>query len=537
MAEDGRERAEDAAETTKKAKQGGFRTMPFILANDFCDRLATVGFGSNLISYLTLQLHLPLVEASNVLTNYHGTTNLTPLVGGLIADSFAGRFWTITVGSIIYQLGMVCLTLSAALPSLRPPPCAKHAAECQRASTYQIAILYLSLLCTSIGAGGSRPCNMAFGADQLELGARRRRSANGGKAPMWSFFNLYFFGIELAKLTAVTVVVYIQENVGWGWGLGVPTIAMFVAVIGFVSGYSLYVKMPPGGSPLVRLAQVVAAAFKKRKTVLPDPDLLYEDKKLDAGISTTGRLLHTNQLKFFDKAAIVTEGDVLPSGEPKLWRLSTGLNLVYYFVCVKYYTFKPLETEVEHQPGHGNGTESAKKGAESAPLSVVDLEAKGEADDFLAKLLREEEIKWARRAKVSAIQFCIPVGLPRTIPFLENDLFEAISQMECNKVLGQMGSLLSSARNKINTKGSPNAAKLFEDFFGPQDIQWAKEVPEGSPDMGLFFSRTPGGPGAPRWVVPTSVASRIASLPYKFPNIPKTLEEAIDQKFRRRKPL
>ena len=149
MAEDGRERAEDATGTAKKAKQGGFRTMPFILANDFCDRLATVGFGSNLISYLTLQLHLPLVEASNVLTNYHGTTNLTPLVGGLIADSFAGRFWTITVGSIIYQLGMVCLTLSAALPSLRPPPCAKHAAECQRASTYQIAILYLSLLCRS----------------------------------------------------------------------------------------------------------------------------------------------------------------------------------------------------------------------------------------------------------------------------------------------------------------------------------------------------------------------------------------------------
>uniref|UniRef100_A0A452Z3Q9 Uncharacterized protein n=1 Tax=Aegilops tauschii subsp. strangulata TaxID=200361 RepID=A0A452Z3Q9_AEGTS len=33
MAEDGRERAEDAAETTKKAKQGGFRTMPFILGD------------------------------------------------------------------------------------------------------------------------------------------------------------------------------------------------------------------------------------------------------------------------------------------------------------------------------------------------------------------------------------------------------------------------------------------------------------------------------------------------------------------------
>jgi hypothetical protein len=30
---------------------------------------------------------------------------------------------------------------------------------------------------------------------------------------------------------------------------------------------------------------------------------------------------------------------------------------------------------------------------------------------------------------------------------------------------------------KIHIKQSPNAAKLFGDFFGPEDIQWAKEVP------------------------------------------------------------
>ncbi|CAN6346841.1 unnamed protein product [Urochloa humidicola] len=295
--------------------------MPFILANDFCDRLANVGFSSNLISYLTLQLHLPLVEASNIITNFNGTANLTPLIGGLIADSFAGRFWTITFGSIFYQLGMVFLTLSAVIPSLSPPPCAKNATDCQRASSSQIAVLYLSLLCTSIGTGGTRPCIMAFGADQLELDAHGRpRDTN---KPKWNFFNIYFFGIELAKLTAATAVVYVQENVGWGWGLGIPTIAMLAAVVGFVSGYSLYVKMPPGGSPLVRLAQVTTAAFKKRKAVVSDPSLLYQDKELDAGISTAGRLLHTNQLKFLDKAAIVTAGDMLPSGEPRLWRLST----------------------------------------------------------------------------------------------------------------------------------------------------------------------------------------------------------------------
>ena len=42
-------------------------------------------------------------------------------------------------------------------------------------------------------------------------------------------------------------------------------------------------------------------------------------------------------------------------------------------------------------------------------------------------------------------------------------------------------------------------------------------------------------PGAPRWVVPTSVASRTPSWPYKFPNIPKTLGVALDHKFRRHK--
>ncbi|OEL36381.1 Protein NRT1/ PTR FAMILY 3.1 [Dichanthelium oligosanthes] len=294
-------------------------------ANDFCDRFATIGFNANLITYLTQQLHLPLVEASNTLTNFHGFSNLTPVIGGLIADSFAGRFWTIAAGSVIYQLGMVSLTVSALLPSLRPPPCAAMAGAeqaCARASAWTLLVLHLSLLCTSIGTGGTRPCIMAFGADQFE--PDRPCHGEAGKKQRWSFFNLYFFGIELAKLAAITLVVYIQENVGWGWGLGVPTIAMLVAVTAFMSGYSLYVKMAPGGSPFTRLAQVAVAAFQKRNVTVPsDPRLLYQDKKLDAGISTAGRLLHTNQFTFFDRAAIVTPGDLTSSGAPQPWRLST----------------------------------------------------------------------------------------------------------------------------------------------------------------------------------------------------------------------
>jgi len=46
------------------------------------------------------------------------------------------------------------------------------------------------------------------------------------------------------------------------------------------------------------LAQVVVAAAKKRKEVMPlDPGMLYQNKELDAAISVNGRLLHSDQFK------------------------------------------------------------------------------------------------------------------------------------------------------------------------------------------------------------------------------------------------
>lgn len=79
-------------------------TMICGAANEICEKLAVVGFGANMISYLTLQLNLPLTKAANTLTNFSGTASLTPLLGAFISDAYAGRFWTITIASIIYQI-------------------------------------------------------------------------------------------------------------------------------------------------------------------------------------------------------------------------------------------------------------------------------------------------------------------------------------------------------------------------------------------------------------------------------------------------
>ncbi|KAI6677024.1 hypothetical protein NL676_037820 [Syzygium grande] len=296
-------------------KKGGMVTMPFIFSNEVCDKLAVVGFNANMISYLTTQLHMPLTKAANTVTNFGGTAALTPLLGAFVADAYAGRFWTITVASIIYVVGMTLLTLSAILPQLRPPPC-KGGQLCQEASAGQLAVLYTALLLGALGSGGIRPCVVALGADQFDANDPKQSTRT------WKYFNWYYFVMGVSILLALTVLVYIQDNIGWGLGLGIPTILMFLSVITLIGGYRLYRMMDPAGSPFTRLLQVCVASFRKRKlATVTDSRLLYVNEELDALISLDGKLVHTNHVKFLDKAAVVTPEDDVKS--PNLWRLNT----------------------------------------------------------------------------------------------------------------------------------------------------------------------------------------------------------------------
>ncbi|KAI7990617.1 Protein NRT1/ PTR FAMILY 3.1 [Camellia lanceoleosa] len=213
--------------------------------------------------------------------------------------------------------GMVSLTLSAILPQLRPPPCPTQE-SCQEASSLQLWVLYLSLFLLSAGAGGLRPNVITFAADQFDMTKSKVESRS------WNFFNWYFFTMGLSTLISVTVLVYVQDNVGWGLGFGIPTIVMAFSTLVYILGTPLYKKVKPGGSPLVRLVQVVVAAWKKRKEVEPeDPGMLYQSKELDALISSNGRLLHTDQFKWLDRVAILTEDDAKETNFPNLWRLAT----------------------------------------------------------------------------------------------------------------------------------------------------------------------------------------------------------------------
>ncbi|KAK7819996.1 protein nrt1/ ptr family 3.1 [Quercus suber] len=262
-----------------RKKKGGTITMPFIFANEMCEKFAAEGFG---------------------------TSNLTPLLGAFIADSYAGRFWTITVASVTYQIGMACLTVSASLPQLRPPPSAGKQL-CKESDFGQPGIIYFSLLMVAIGSGGIRPCVAAFGADQVVQSLSKRLGLGSS-----------FGGIHTCCLNSA--------NIGWGLGLGIPTIAMLFSISIFVVGLPFFQILDPAVSPYTRLLQVIVAAFKKRKVpMVSDPNMFYENAELDASISTDEILcILTSFSKFFDKVAIVASKDDLNSSKkPNLWKLNT----------------------------------------------------------------------------------------------------------------------------------------------------------------------------------------------------------------------
>lgn len=178
------------------------------------------------------------------------------------------------------------LTVATSLPHLRPPPC-NSSGKCQRANGFQMGILYLSLYLIALGTGGLKSSVSGFGTDQFDDKDEKEKSQ------MAYFFNRFFFFISIGSLLAVTVIVYIQDEVGRSWAYGICCIAMLVAIAFFLSGTKRYRYKSSSGSPIVQILQVAVAAFRKRKLENPaSVAFLFED------CPESSRIQHTEQFRW-----------------------------------------------------------------------------------------------------------------------------------------------------------------------------------------------------------------------------------------------
>jgi len=180
---------------------------------------------------------------------------------------------------------MIALTLSAWLPLLMDSSFSSSSSS----SSHRAAV-YLGLYLIAIGSGGIKPCTSALGADQFD-GADPAERVNKG-----SFFNWFFFSINLGSLLSSTALVWVQDNVGWGIGFAIPMALTVFGLAVFVAGRKVYRYKKLEGSPLTRLSQVVVAAVRNYHLKLPeDSSSLHEVPSPNAANCKTA---HTCQFRY-----------------------------------------------------------------------------------------------------------------------------------------------------------------------------------------------------------------------------------------------
>ncbi|KAF8775192.1 hypothetical protein HU200_004591 [Digitaria exilis] len=231
--------ADYRGQPASRAATGGWKSSAFVMAMEIAERFAYKGVAANLITYLTGPLGQPMARAAASIDAWKGVSQMLPLPLACLADAWIGRFRAIILASLIFVVSMGALSVSSAFPAFR---------------SGHVAIFYVALYLVALGEGAHKPCAQAFAADQFDEKDPKESVARS------SFFNWWYFG--MCAGTAVTTMVssYVQDNVGWGLGFGIPCIVIVASLAVFLFGsWSYRYYTTSEASPFSRIAKAFLA--------------------------------------------------------------------------------------------------------------------------------------------------------------------------------------------------------------------------------------------------------------------------------------
>ncbi len=195
--------------------------IPFIIANEGCERFSFYGMKNILVAFLTtvLLLHMPdealrNLEAKDVYHQFVIGVYFFPLLGGWLADRYFGKYNTILWFSLIYCAGHGCLALFDHEPNG----------------------FYAGLLLIAIGSGGIKPLVASFMGDQFD--SRTKHLAKLA-------FDAFYWIINFGSLFATLLMSLFLRELGPRVAFGIPGILMFTATVVFWAGRRRYVMVPP----------------------------------------------------------------------------------------------------------------------------------------------------------------------------------------------------------------------------------------------------------------------------------------------------
>lgn len=196
------------------------RSIPYIIGNEAAERFSFYGMKAILTTFLAGTFFAtsanPEAQANEQTHTFIALTYLTPLLGGMAADWFLGKYKTILYVSLLYCVGHAML--------------ATFEANLQGFS--------LGLLLIAMGAGGIKPCVSSNVGDQFDHTNQHLIS----KA-----FDAFYFSVNFGSFFSTLLIPYTLKHYGAAVAFGIPGILMGIATFVFWLGRHRYVKVAPKG--------------------------------------------------------------------------------------------------------------------------------------------------------------------------------------------------------------------------------------------------------------------------------------------------
>ncbi|XP_071407478.1 solute carrier family 15 member 5 isoform X3 [Pithys albifrons albifrons] len=222
-----------------------------VLLVELCERFTFFGIVCNMILFCTVKLGYRNYQAAIVNMSFVGTSMLTPVLVGWLAECLVGRIKLVCICMFLHFLGTALLPV-VSFPFEDIYIDRRHILNTLTKREQKI-VFYFALLTASLGIGGIRAIVCPLSAYSLE---------DCGPKELLSFFNWFYWLVNLNSAVVFVSISYIQQSVARNLGFLIPFVSGLMAMITIhmVRGEMIY--KPKTDSSLLTTFGVITSALK-----------------------------------------------------------------------------------------------------------------------------------------------------------------------------------------------------------------------------------------------------------------------------------
>ncbi|XP_010212613.1 PREDICTED: solute carrier family 15 member 5 [Tinamus guttatus] len=244
-------RRNDTRNVSQSRSEKNLQAAICLLLVELCERFTFFGIVCNMILFCTVKLGYRNYQAAIVNMCFVGTSMLTPVLVGWLAECLVGRIKLVYVCLFLHFLGTVLLPV-VSFPFEDIYIDRRHILHTLTKKEQKI-VFYFALLTASLGIGGIRAIVCPLSAYNLE---------DCGLKELLSFFNWFYWLVNLNSAVVFVSISYIQQSVARNLGFLIPFVSVLMAMITIhmVCGEMIY--KPKTESSLLTTFGVIASALK-----------------------------------------------------------------------------------------------------------------------------------------------------------------------------------------------------------------------------------------------------------------------------------